>query len=309
MTIIEAVPNVSEGRRPEIINSIVDSVSAVENTRLLDHTSDPSHNRTVLTLVGNAKGLFHAMVRLYEAAIQTIDLRNHDGEHPRIGAVDVVPFIPLQQASPSDCIALARQLGETVAKRFRIPVYLYGSAASHIGRQPLENIRRGQLRGLSKRMHQSPWQPDFGPRSHHPTAGISAIGVRGPLIAFNVNLATHDIQIARDISSAIRQPTGLSYVKAIGVRLAEHGLVQVSMNLTNYQRTPIHHAFNFVKQEADKRSVRIVNSQVVGLIPAGALISTAVKNLRLTTFRPDQVLDERFCPQMAFPELPPFGEE
>ena len=310
MTIIETVPNVSEGRRQDVIIALVNAVREVPGTRLLDHSSDAAHNRTVITLVGDAAGLTAALVRLYEAATDAIDLRTHRGEHPRIGAVDVVPFIPLQDASTDDCVTLAKVLGKTVAERFEIPVYLYGSAASRTERQALENIRRGQLAGLAGRMSEESWRPDFGPNTPHPTAGVSAIGVRGPLIAFNVNLDTDDLNVAREIAGAIRSRRGgLPFVKAIGVRLADRALAQVSMNLTNYEQTPMHRAFDYVKREADKRGVGIVNSEVVGLVPANALISTALRYLQLVTFRPDQVLDARLCPQMRLLPGQPSAEE
>ena len=310
MTIIEAVPNVSEGRRQDVIAALVDAVREVPRSRLLDHSSDVAHNRTVITLVGDAAGLTAALVRLYEAATDAIDLRTHRGEHPRIGAVDVVPFIPLQDASTDDCVTLAKALGQTVAERFEIPVYLYGSAASRTERQALENIRRGQLAGLTGRMSEESWRPDFGPNTPHPTAGVSAIGVRGPLIAFNVNLDTDDLDVAREIAAAIRtRGGGLSSVKAIGIRLSDRDLAQVSMSLTNYKQTPMHRAFDYVKREANKRGVGIVNSEVVGLVPADPLISTALRYLQLDTFRPDQVLDARLCPQMHLPPRQPSADE
>ena len=302
MTIIETVPNLSEGRREDVIAAFVDTVREVPGSRLLDYSSDPAHNRTVITLVGDAAGLTAALLRLYEVATDAIDLRTHRGEHPRIGAVDVVPFIPLQDASTDDCVTVAKMLGKTVAERFEIPVYLYGSAASRTERRALEDIRRGQLAGLASRMSEEPWRPDFGPNIPHPTAGVSAIGVRGPLIAFNVSLDTDDLDVAREIAGAIRtRGGGLPCVKAIGVRLADRAVTQVSMNLMDYERTPMHRAFDYVKREADKRGVGILTSEVVGLVPANALIPTALRYLQLDTFRPDQVLDARLCPEMHLP--------
>ena len=309
MTIIEAVPNVSEGQRRDVIDSLVAAVREVPGSRLLDHASDPSHNRTVLTLVGDAPGLTAALIRLYEAAIPAIDLRTHRGEHPRIGVVDVVPFIPIQEASTNDCIALAQQFGRTVAECFGIPIYLYGSAATSTERAALGNIRRGQLIGLTSRMQEEAWQPDFGPGVPHPTAGASAVGVRGPLIAFNVNLATDNLEVAREIARAIRSAGGLPFVKAISVRLANRALVQVSMNLTNYERTQMFQAFDFVKREADKRGVGIVNSEVVGLVPTNALIPTALRYLQLDTFRSDQVFDARLSRLMTLPPAPTSAKE
>ena len=303
MPLIETVPNVSEGRRQDVVDTLVDAVRESPGSRLLDWSADPSHNRTVLTIVGDAPGLTAALLHLYEAATRLIDLRRHRGEHPRIGAVDVVPFVPLQDASTDDCVALARMLGRTVADRFGIPVFLYETAASRPERRALEDIRRGQLEGLTHRMSEESWLPDFGPRLPHPTAGVSAIGVRRLLIAFNINLDTDDIEIAHQIARTIRARNGgLPFVKAIGVCLADRDEVQVSMNLTDYTQTPIDRVFNFVKREADKRSVGITGSEIVGLVPANALVASAVSCLRMDTFTPDQVLDARLGGWMSLPQ-------
>ena len=310
MTLIEAVPNVSEGRRRDVVEKLVDAVRESPGNRLLDCSADPSHNRTVLTIVGDTQGLTAALLHLYEAATRFIDLRKHSGEHPRIGAVDVVPFVPLQDASTDDCVTLANTLGRTVADRFGIPVFLYEQAATRPERRALENIRRGQLEGLARRMSDESWRPDFGPRVPHPTAGVSAVGVRRLLIAFNINLNTDDVEIARQIARAIRARNGgLPFVKAIGVCVANSDTVQVSMNLTDYTQTPIHRAFGFVKREADKRRVGIASSEVVGLVPAGALVDSAVSSLRMTRFTPDQVLDARLGGWMSVPQDRPSDEE
>ena len=222
---------------------------------------------------------------------QRSTLTRHRGAHPRIGAVDVVPFVPLRHASVADCVSLANSLGRLVAERFNIPVFLYEDAATRPERQALENIRRGQLEGLTRRMALPEWRPDFGPPTPHPTAGASAIGVRQVLIAFNVNLDTDDVEIAHQIARTVRSRNGgLAHLKAIGIRLGDHGQVQVSMNLTDYTKTPMHRVFNLVKREADKRGVSIANTEVVGLAPADALIASAVSYLRLSEFKSGQVL-------------------
>ncbi len=293
-TLIEAIPNVSEGRRRDVIERLVDAVDTTPGAQLLDSSSDPCHDRTVLTIVGDAAGLETALLQLYSVATAAIDLTRHRGAHPRIGAVDVVPFVPLRHASVADCVSLANSLGRLVAERFSIPVFLYEDAATRPERQALENIRRGQLEGLARRMALPEWRPDFGPPTPHPTAGASAIGVRKVLIAFNVNLDTDDVEIAHQIARTVRSRNGgLAHLKAIGIRLGDHGQVQVSMNLTDYTKTPMHRVFNLVKREADKRGVSIANTEVVGLAPADALIASAVSYLRLSEFKSGQVLDAR----------------
>ncbi len=294
--LIEAVPNVSEGRRREVVERLVRAAAGAAGSRLLDWSSDPSHNRTVLTLAGDREGLLAALLALYEVASAAIDLRTHRGEHPRVGAVDVVPFVALDGVSTGECVALARTLGRTVADRFGIPVFLYEDAATRPERRALEEIRRGQLDGLTERMAREPdtWGPDFGPPAPHVTAGVSVIGARPILVAFNVNLDTDDVRIARRIARTVRARNGgLPHVKAIGVHLAERRAAQVSMNLTNYTKTPLHRAFEAVEREARRLGVRVAGSEVVGLVPADALIESAVNYLRIDRFRAAQLLDAR----------------
>ena len=306
MTVIEAVPNVSEGRRVPVIRALADAVRHVPGVSLLDCSSDPSHNRSVLTLVGDADGLTEAVVQLYAVAIREIDLRQHRGEHPRFGAVDVLPFIPLADATAGACVRLARTVGATVAERFGLPVFFYEDAAFSPQRRALEDIRRGQFEGLADKMKDDVWTPDVGPRTPHPSAGATAIGVRGPLIAFNVNLQTDDVEIARQIARRIRARSGgLPAVKAIGISLSHRDLTQVSINLTDYRRTPIHRVFELVKHEAHELGVGITGSEIVGLVPAEALIATAVRDLQLEGFRPDQVLDARLYRAVTFPQSHP----
>ncbi len=300
--LIEAVPNVSEGRRRGVVERLVRAAGGATGSRLLDWSSDPSHNRTVLTLVGDREGLLAALLELYEVATAAIDLRTHRGEHPRVGAVDVVPFVALDGVSTGDCVALARTLGRTVAERFGIPVFLYEDAAARPARRALEEIRRGQLDGLAERMAREPdtWRPDFGPPAPHATAGVSVIGARPILIAFNVNLDTDDVRIARRIARSVRARSGgLPHVKAIGVHLADRRAAQVSMNLTDYTKTPLHRAFEAVEREARRLGVRVAGSEVVGLVPADALIESAVSHLRIDRFRPAQLLDARTLQESA----------
>jgi glutamate formiminotransferase / 5-formyltetrahydrofolate cyclo-ligase len=292
--LIECIPNLSEGRRPDVVAGFVDAVRAVPGVKLLDHSSDPSHNRSVVTLVGDADGVAQAVLALFERAIRAIDLRTHTGEHPRLGAVDVVPFVPIEGATMADCVALAKRVGAAVAERFKVPVYLYEEAASSPARKNLEDIRRGEFEGLAAKMASPEWTPDFGPAAPHPSAGASVIGARMPLIAYNINLATDRIDVAKKIAAAIRHSSGgFRFVKAAGFTLEDRGIVQVSMNLTNYEKTPIFRVFEVVKREAERYGVQILESEIVGLVPSAALNTAAEFYLQLAGFKADQVLENR----------------
>jgi glutamate formiminotransferase len=294
VTLIESIPNVSEGRRLEVVERLADAVRATPGARLLDHSADPAHNRSVYTLAGDAPAVSEAVLALFDEAVASIDLRTHRGEHPRLGAVDVVPFVPLEGATMQDCVALARQVGADVSARFGIPVYLYEEAAAQPGRRRLEVIRRGGLEGLTARMAASEWAPDFGPRSPHPTAGAAVIGARAPLIAYNINLNSDRLDVAKKIAAAVRESSGgLRHVKAAGFSLDHRGIVQVSMNLTNFEETPIVSVFDAVKREANRYGVPILESEIIGLVPAAALESSAVSYLQLARFGPDQILENR----------------
>jgi glutamate formiminotransferase len=294
MALIECIPNVSEGRRLDVIAAMADAVRAGEGIRLLDCTSDASHNRSVFTLAGTADGVERAVGVLFEQAISAIDLRAHRGEHPRLGAVDVVPFVPLEDVSMAECVALARHVGAAVARRFNLPVYLYEEASTDPSRKNLEDIRRGEFEGLAAKMATAGWAPDFGPSTPHPTAGATVIGARLPLIAYNINLATDRLDVAQNIASAIRQSSGgYRFVKAIGIPLAERGIVQVSMNLTNYEKTPIFRVFDTVKREAARYGVAVLESEIVGLVPSAALTAAAEHYLQLAHFTSAQVLEHR----------------
>jgi glutamate formiminotransferase / 5-formyltetrahydrofolate cyclo-ligase len=294
MAIIECVPNVSEGRRAEVVRAIVDAVGATPGVHLLDWSSDASHNRSVITLAGDAVPLKAAVLTLFERSLEVIDLRQHQGEHPRMGAVDVVPFVPIDGVTMAECVQLARDTGEAIAARFGVPVYLYEEAASTDARRNLEDIRRGEFEGLSAKMAHEGWRPDFGPGSPHPSAGASVIGARMPLIAYNINLATDRLEVAKKIAAAIRFSSGgLRFVKAMGIALEDRGIVQVSMNLTNYEKTPIFRVFEIVRREAARYGVAVLESEIVGLVPSGALVSAAQWYLQLERFSSDQVLEQR----------------
>jgi glutamate formiminotransferase / 5-formyltetrahydrofolate cyclo-ligase len=297
MAVIECVPNVSEGRRQDVIDQLADSLRAIPGMRVLDVQSDEAHNRSVFTLAGDAAAMAAGIPVLFEGAITTIDLTSHKGEHPRMGAVDVTPFIPIEGVTMDECVALAKSIAQTVAERFSLPVYLYEDASSNPERKNLEDIRRGEFEGLGEKMARPGWAPDFGPAAPHPTAGASVIGARMPLIAYNINLNTNRLDVAKKIASAIRMSSGgLRYVKAMGIPLEDRGLVQVSMNLTNYQKTPIYRVFDLVKREAARYGVSVVESEVVGLVPAAALRQCVEYYLQLEGFSAQQVLENKLRP-------------
>jgi glutamate formiminotransferase len=294
MQIIEVIPNVSEGRRPEIVEQLASAIRAVPGARLLDYSSDPSHNRSVFTFVGDRDSVKLATLALFTAALPAINLREHRGEHPRLGAVDVVPFVPIEGITMEECVALAKEVGATIAQRFGVPVYLYEEASTNPIRKNLEDIRRGEFEGLAAKMRMPEWVPDFGPREPHASAGASVVGARMPLIAYNINLNTSRLDVAKKIAAAIRHSTGgLRFVKAAGFMLEDRNVAQVSMNLTNYQKTPIFRVFEIVKREAERYGVSILESEIVGLVPSAALVSAAEFYLQLERFGPEQVLENK----------------
>ena len=290
--LIECIPNFSEARRPEVIDQIVAAIQSVSDVKLLDRSSDLDHNRTVLTFAGSPAGVEEAAFRAIKTAAELIDLNEHSGEHPRIGATDVVPFVPLSDASMEECIAIAKRLGERVGGELNIPVYLYEAAATRPERTNLENIRKGQYEGLKNEIESnSERKPDYGP-AKLPKAGATVIGARNPLIAFNVYLTTDDVGIAKKIAKAVRHSTGgLRYVKGLG--LLVDGRAQVSMNLTDFHETPIARVVEFIRREAQRYGVSIHHSELVGLIPQEALVDAAVWYTQLDQFSPDQILERR----------------
>jgi glutamate formiminotransferase len=292
--LIECVPNVSEGRRDDVIVALAATIDS-PGVHLLDRSSDPSHNRTVYTFAGEPEPLQEAVLRLFTAAVASIDLRRHEGVHPRIGAVDVVPFVPLQGTAMEDCVALSKRTAALIADRLNVPMFLYEEAAPTEERRNLAEIRRGGLNGIAHRMQQAAWRPDFGPSTPHPTAGATAIGARPVLIAYNVNLASNRLGVAKRIASVIRASGGgFSCVKAMGVHL-EQGIVQVSMNLTNYRETSMMTVFDAIAREAAVDGVRVLESEIVGLVPADALPSDPRKRLKLREADLDRVLEHRLA--------------
>jgi glutamate formiminotransferase len=292
--IVESIPNVSEGRRLDLVERLAESVRSTPGARLLDYSADPSHNRSVFTLAGEPAGVGDAVLALCSEAVAVIDLRTHLGEHPRIGAVDVVPFVPLEGATMDVCVALARDVGARIAARLNVPVYLYEEAAAHGGRRKLEDIRRGGFESLGARMAAGDWPPDFGPPAPHPSAGATVVGARRPLIAYNINLNTDRLDVARAIAAVIRESSGgFKFVKAAGFRLAHRGIVQVSMNLTNYEHTSMFAVFEAVRREAARHGVSILESEIIGLVPAAALDNPGGVDLQLARFSRDQILENR----------------
>ena len=298
--IIECVPNISEGRRKEIIEEIMAPVRATPGVQVLNVAPDPDHNRTVITMIGEAEALRRAVLTLYEQVLPRIDLRRHEGEHPRAGAVDVVPFVPIEGVEMADCVALARRVGKEVAERFDLPVYLYAEAATRRERESLPAIRKGQFEGWFEKMEQPGWEPDFGPRKVHPTAGITVIGARMPLIAYNINLNTSDLEIADRIARAVRFSSGgLRYIQAKGMMMHERNLAQVSMNVVHYAKTPMYRVFELVKAEAARYGVTVHSSEIVGLVPLEALLDTVRFYLQVHDLHRDQILEEEIRRSMA----------
>jgi len=293
--IIECVPNFSEGRRAEIVESIIAEIKAVPAVKLLDYEMDANHNRAVVTFIGEPRAVFQAAFDAISKASELIDMEKHEGGHPRIGATDVVPFIPIRNVSTEECVKLANDLGKKVGEELQIPVYLYEDAAKTETRRNLANIRRGQYEGLKEAILTDPERmPDYGPAKMHPKAGAVVIGARMPLIAYNVNLNCSDIELAKKIAKTIRfKDGGFKNVKAIGLELADRGIVQVSMNLTNYIETPVQVVFDKINELASEAGVEVLESEIIGLIPKDALLDAARHYLKVTDYNPGQVLENR----------------
>jgi glutamate formiminotransferase len=292
--LIESVPNISEGRRPEVVEAAVEALKRTPGLRVLDVSSDTDHNRSVLTLAGDETSLREGLLALFGVAVERIDLRTHQGEHPRMGAVDVVPFIPIEGATMADCVALAKDVARAVAERYGVPIFLYEEASAAAYRKNLEDIRRGEFEGLATKMADPQWRPDFGPEAPHASAGASVVGARMPLIAYNINLGTSDLEIAKRIAKGIRHSSGgYRFVKAMGVMLEARRIAQVSINMTDFKKTPLHRVLETVRSEAARYGVPVVGSEIVGLVPAEALMDAADHYLQLESFDPTQVLERR----------------
>jgi glutamate formiminotransferase len=290
----ECVPNYSEGRRPEVIEAIVAPFRGRPGVHLLDHRADPDHNRLVVSLVGEPDALQESLLASARAAIAAIDLRAHTGAHPRIGAVDVIPFVPVMGSTMGDCVSLAREFGRRFNVETGVPVYFYEEAALRPERRRLEVVRKGQFEALGGEIANPDRRPDVGQPSVHPSAGATAIGARPFLIAFNVNLGSRDMAVAREIARSIRESSGgMPCVKAVAVDLVARGLVQVSINITDMEKAPVHAVLERVREEAGGRGIAVVETEIYGMVPAAALLGSAVRSLQLAGFDPAQVLELR----------------
>lgn len=291
---MECVPNFSEGRDLQKIDKIVAPFRGKQGVKLLDYSNDEDHNRLVVTVVGEPEPLRDAVLEAIGVAVELIDLNHHQGQHPRMGAVDVVPFIPIRNVTMEEAVALSKEVGKEVAKRYNLPVFLYEKSASAPHRENLAAVRKGEFEGMAEKIKQPEWHPDFGLAERHPTAGTVAIGARMPLVAYNINLNTPSLEIAHDIAKKIRFiGGGLRYCKAMGVELKDRGITQVSINMTDYTRTALYRAFELVRVEAHRYGVSIVGSEIIGLVPMEALIDTASYYLGLENFSMEQVLEAR----------------
>ena len=291
--IIESVPNISKGRNKEVIEACVDQIRSTPGCTLLNYSSDEDHNRTVITYMGSLEGCEEASVKLAKKAVELIDLTKHEGAHPRMGCVDVMPFIPIKEATMEECDELAHRVGERIAKEADLPVFLYEKSASAPHRQNLAKIRKGQFEGMAEKVKDPDWIPDFGGQRIHPTGGTVAVGARPPLIAFNINLGTSDLEIAKRIGKIIRESSGgLKCVKAMGVMLEDRNIAQVSINMTDFTVTPLYRVTELVKAEAARYGVPVIGTEIIGLAPMQAFFDTAEYYLQIEDFQPDvQVIE------------------
>jgi glutamate formiminotransferase len=292
--IVECVPNFSEGRDLKKIEKIVEPFRAKDGLKLLDYQNDEDHNRAVVTVVGAPEPLKAAIVEAMGVAVDLIDMREHQGQHPRMGATDVVPFIPVKNVTPEQAVELSKEVARIVADKYKLPIFLYEKSASRPERQNLATIRKGQFEGMADKIKQAEWKPDFGPAEIHPSAGVTAMGARMPLVAYNVNLDTNNFEVADRIAKQVRHISGgLRYCKGIGIDLKDRGIVQVSMNMTDYTKTALYRVFELIRIEARRYGVNVIGSEIIGLVPMEALIDTAAYYLGLEDFSMEQVLEAR----------------
>ena len=283
--IIECIPNFSEGQDQSIIEGLVAVAKGVPGVSLLDYSSDASHNRSVFTLVGDVVGIQEAAFQLVKFASEKIDMTKHHGEHPRMGATDVVPFVPIKDVTVTECVEISKKVAERISSELSIPIYLYEDSAQKPDRVNLARVRKGQFEGMPEKIKQAEWVPDYGEAKIHPTAGVTAVGARMPLVAFNVNLDTDNIEIANKIAKIVRGSSGgFKYCKGIGVMLEDRNIAQVSMNMVNYEKTPLYRVVETIRFEAKRYGVNILGSEVIGLTPAKALIDSAEYYLQIEDF-------------------------
>ena len=291
--IMECIPNISEGRRLDLVEEFADIVRAVPGVTLIDYSSDASHNRSVFTFLGDPDQVMEAAFRFAQHAVEKIDLRVHEGEHPRMGAVDVIPFVPIRDMDMQECVERSKVLGERLANELDLPVFLYEESASAPHRKNLAAIRKGQFEGMAAKVLEDQWHPDFGGNRIHTSAGVVAVGARQPLIAFNINLDTSDVSIAKKIAKIIREKDGgFRAVKALGVMLEERNIAQVSINMCDYKQTPLYRVLEFVRFEAARYGVHVVGTEIIGLAPMMAFVDAADYYLQIEKFEPfKQVLE------------------
>ncbi|MBQ3849133.1 MAG: glutamate formimidoyltransferase [Clostridia bacterium] len=291
--IVECVPNISEGRNPEVVEAVVNEIRKVPGVTLLDYSSDASHNRSVLTFFGDPERVADAAVAVAKKAAELIDLTKHQGAHPRMGAVDVIPFIPIKEMTVEETVELSKRVAQRVWDEAKMPVFLYEDSASAPHRVNLAKIRKGEFEGMAEKVKEPEWEPDFGGRTIHPTAGVVAVGARMPLVAFNINLNTSDVSIADRIARILRRSSGgLDCVKAMGVLLEDRNIAQVSINMTNFHKTPLYRVVEYTKAEAKRWGVQVIGTEVIGLCPMQALIDSAEYYMQIEQFDYDkQVLE------------------
>jgi len=291
--IVESIPNIAEGRNQEIVEACVDQIRSTPGCMLLDYSSDPNHNRSVITYMGDLASCEEASVKLAKKAVELIDLTKQTGEHPRMGCVDVMPFVPIKDCTMEDCIELSKRVGERIAKEADLPVFLYEKSATASHRKNLAAIRKGQFEGMAEKVKDKDWIPDFGGQRIHPTGGVVAVGARAPLIAYNINLSTDNIQIAKDIAKTIRESSGgLAEVKALGIMLESRKIAQVSTNMCDFNVTPLYKVVELVKAEAKRYGVNVIGTELIGLCPMKALIDSAEYYLQIEDFDYDKKVIE-----------------
>jgi glutamate formiminotransferase len=291
--LIECVPNISEGRNKDVITEIIENLKKT-GVKLLDYSSDQDHNRTVITFVADKTTVKKGALQVARDAVRLIDLRHHSGTHPRMGAVDVIPFIPISGVTIKDCVEISKEVGSEISKELNVPVYLYAESATSEARRLLPEIRKGEFEGFSEKINDPAWIPDFGEARIHPTAGVTAVGAREFLIAFNINLSTKDINIAKKIARSIRESSGgLKYIQAKEMYLDDKGCVQVSMNILNYKKAPIYRVFEIVKMEANRFGVDVLESELVGLMPMNAALESFAFYIQLPQLTEDQIIETK----------------
>ncbi len=292
MRLIQCVPNFSEGRDEKKIEEIVSVFKNKEGFKLVSYLPDVDHNRTVVTLLGDLDAIANALVDYVGKTTELIDLNNHSGEHKRMGAADVIPFIPLKNVSMEECVEVANDFGKTIAEKYDLPIFMYAEAAKSSKRVKLPTIRKGEFEGMDEKLQDPQWTPDYGPTTKHPTAGCTAVGARVPLIAYNINLDTNNFEIADKISRAIRFSNGgFRYVQAGPMELKDRGIVQVSMNILDYRKTSIYRVFETVKMEAMRYGVNVIGSEIIGAVPLEALADSAAYYLKVEDFKEEMILE------------------